>query len=241
MLKPHVVGLFVKELKDSSYDEVTDFLFLRFERFGELLNCKYCISGYVGLFFFTLFRVLPEMASLYVTSFFAMPLLIELVLGSRANPIPTPKESKPSSLPETTSEGMIKIGEEAEAFEAKENAEDHDSEKPFWRLELTPELREKIDEVKKDPEKHKKFLVENPDILGLISADKPNCNFPDCERLIAEYKGELQAMLKEHQRDPISCPECMRGTVINKYVFQLIEARDKHREEQAQGEEAGEG
>jgi len=208
MLKPHVVGLFVKELRGSSYGETTDFLFLRYGRFGELLNCKYCLSGYLGLAFFTLFNFIPETAAGFVAAFFSMPLFVELITVRKA--VTSTATTKPKS---------------DKADSAADAEKPTPSNRSHWKLNLTPELREKLDKVREDPKSHKKFLIDNQDILALISSDKPQCDFSGCQELVDAYHEEIKDMLAENQRDPMGCPECMRGTVINKYVFKLMDAR----------------
>ena len=202
MLKPKIIGLFFQSQRGKTFREVSDWLEVYSPVFGHLLNCGYCLSGYVSLGFFLFYLFLPIDITVVITLFFSSSLFWHLLHKPR--------------------------GDTGESFEIVEEASTDDS--PFqpksdgqreWTLEVPSEVQERLDRQREDPQSHRDLLKANTGLLSTLN-NPANCRGNvDCENLVKAYREELQAMEREHRRDPEGCPECTRGVLINKYFFLL--------------------
>ena len=195
MLRPHLVGLFVPHLRHSSYSEVSDWLELRSPTWGGMLNCGYCLSGYLSLIFLSLYHWVPVLQG-PLTVFLASPLLWHFVKRT------SPPESSPLDL------------------ETVESAPTPQQPHTPWRLTMTDSVRERVERRREDPAAHRKLLQNNADIISILN-NPGRCETERCREIVAAYQRETAEMRAEHERNPETCPECMRGDLINKYFFML--------------------
>lgn len=96
-LKAHILGLVCKTFHKRSSEEITTLLY-RYGTLGELLNCKYCLSAWVGLFFFLIYSAMPLQAALLFTAFFSMPAFVYLL--HRETPIFTELDTTAVDTPQ---------------------------------------------------------------------------------------------------------------------------------------------
>lgn len=196
-LKAHLLGLVCKNFRKHSADDITTMLH-SYGTIGELLNCKYCLSAWTGLFFFLLYLLIPTQAAFLFTAFFSLPAFVYLLF----------KDSK--------------IYAEVNELETETPSAitTHQSEINTVKKPLPSE-----NPLLQNPENHKKILMENKDIFVMLVSPK-NCNFDGCVEIVAEYQKELKELEDKAAAEGVPCPECKKGTVVNKYFYKLLRQRD---------------
>lgn len=195
-LKAHLCGLLQKNFRGHSAEEITTMLY-SYGAIGELLNCKYCLSAWTGLFFFLLYSVVSTHAAFLFTAFFSLPAFVYLLfkdskIYAEVNELET---ETPSTITTHQSE--------------TNTVKPSPSENPLLQ----------------NPENHKKILMENKDIFAMLVSPN-NCNFDGCAEIVAEYQKELKELEDKATAEGVPCPECKKGTVVNKYFYKLLRQRD---------------
>lgn len=197
MLKPHVVGLFIKRLRHKSFDEVTDWLAAR-GGLGELLNCPYCLSGYVSVAFFLAFHLLPLTLVFAVAAFFISPLLIELVLrphwAEGVQEEETPAQATPSRPPHSD-----------------------------YKVAIPESIKARMEAARTDPVAHRKMLTDNQDIFSIVVTGN-GCTTDACRALLEEKRRDEARLDGIAVQQNAACPDCVRGLLINKYFFLIYDA-----------------
>jgi hypothetical protein len=100
--------------------ETADAYLLSKGMFGELLNCSYCLSAWVGLIFFSLYTfLLPSEVALLLSSFFGMPAVIALLNKSpqytATVEYEATAETETATPPENSDKQLEKIVKDPEA------------------------------------------------------------------------------------------------------------------------------
>ena len=198
-LKAHVFGTLFPFFRSQPVEVVEDLLEIRWGRFGELLNCPYCLSSWVGLGLFQLFVNTPEGVMWAVSAFLIPPLLVRVIALERHT---------------ATVEAESKEDDEPRIYPDNADAE-YEFKAPF-------EINKKILAIKDNPKKHRELLMRNSVLIGLLHrpGDCPN---DECRKICEAFKREQTDMEDAIKKDSSKCPSCTRGSVTNKYFFMLYD------------------
>lgn len=198
-LKAHVLGLFFPSLRDKPVEQVEDEIHVRWGTLGELLNCPYCLSAWVGLTLFGLFSLTGLTTALVVSTFLVPAVLIAAL---ETPPQYVPGEQVDTDVPAGNIKAYTPEGDYA--FEA-----------PFH-------IKQRILSIKDNPKEHRNLLTKNTSLLTLLQRPD-DCPNNACRELVENYQAELAHMLATNEKTPQKCPSCLRGSIVNKYFYMLYE------------------
>jgi len=218
-IKAHVLGVCFPSLRNKPVEQVEDELHLRFGTFGELLNCPYCFSSWVGLALFSLFYFTAPSISVFVSAFLIPPAIIH-ALGV-FSPEPMSEEQPDASIAEEPS-GENLIDPFAKAVQVPASDYKVGSQGGAYRFTAPFDVQKRILAIKDDPKKHRENLIRNSLLLGLLN-QPDSCPDQACRDISDAYKKELKHMESAYKKDPQKCPKCTRGSIVNKYFFMLYD------------------
>jgi hypothetical protein len=165
-LKAHILGLFFPRFKGQSAEEISDIVAAQWGSVGELINCRYCQSGYFSVLFFGVFSLCtPEIAWL-VTAFFATPMFVALVM---------PEQSV-----------SLELDEELEQRPQTSTPE------PAQQFQTPPKVAERMDAMRHNMQAHQQWLRDNPHLIVTLSSGR-GCLTPECTKIVEAYRQEMKA------------------------------------------------
>ena len=230
-IKQKLLSLFVWRFRGKTVDEVEAHTILFWGAFGELLNCRFCLSAWVGLLFFLGFSYVTEV-TLVALAFLLGPLTIELVLGvsmdrlvsnvEEESPLAKAGRSKKKNPKDSFPLQPPKMQVDKNGGVVETLSDD------TVKVKMPTELRQRVNALRQDAQKHREFLMENKGIIQML-VNSTQCAFEGCEDLVQSYNNELKELEEEAKAKGATCPNCIKGELINKYMVLMV---DKNNESQ---------